>query len=112
MLMGFQLPVGPVDISLRGQNGIVPGQKGVDLPEYTGRRRSGRSEQQYRTQSVRIHNWLDCGMAQHRADRRAKHQPVVSVGGEQRLDAQPVAAQRQPPLFLLPDRKGENAVKT
>ena len=111
MLVRFQLPIGPVGITLGGEFGPVPGQQRFDLPEHTGCGRARRAEQQHGAQTVRIDLGFDRRMAQHGADRRAEHQSVMYARDKQGLDAQPVAAQDKPPLLLLPEGKGENAVE-
>ena len=112
VLVRLQRPIGTVDIVFRGQNGVVSGQDGLNLPEYAGFGRARRAEQQQRAQAVLINDRLNLRMAQQRGQRRAEHNAALGVGNEQRLYAQPVTAERQSALVCLPQRKGINPVKT
>ena len=109
---GFEFPVGGVGQALRGQNGKMTGQQGADLPEHTGFRRAGRSEQQQGAKAVLVDDRFDRRVAQHGVDGRAEDQSGAGGGEKQRLDAQTVAAERKTAFVLFPHGEGENAVQT
>ena len=111
MLVRLQAPVGGPAEPFGRQHGKAAGQERGYAAEYAAFGRPRRAEQQHGAQTVLIEHRLGLRVAEHGVDGRAEHKTAARRTAEQRLDAQTVAHEDEPPLGLLPEREGKNAVE-
>ena len=93
------------------QHGVMAGQHLVDIFKHAVPRHARRAEQQERAQAVLIQLRAHAGVAQQRLELGCKHQAVAHAAVKQRLDAEPVACERQGLGAFVPDGESVHAVE-
>ena len=112
VLLGMQIPVPAHLQALRLRiDRTVCRRKLLHTPEYPASGCAPGAEEQELADPVNADLMRNIGVLQNGFKLRAEHQPPVIQMVEQRLDADPVTRQKQPPAVMRPDGKGENAVE-